>query len=77
MPLTVEHVTEEALALSVQERAQVAHALLQSLEPAEERPEVEGAWDAEIARRVGRVHKGTATGRTAEDVFRDIRARVQ
>ena len=77
MSATIEHITEEALALSEEQRAQLAHRLLQSLDPAKDAREVEEAWEAEIARRVQRVEEGTATGRPAEDVFRDIRARYQ
>ena len=40
-----------------------------SLDPAEHVSEVEAAWEAEIARRVGRIEQGTAKGRPAEDVF--------
>jgi putative addiction module component (TIGR02574 family) len=77
MSATIEHITEEALALSEEQRAQLAHRLLQSLEPVGDVRDVEVAWDAEIARRVQRVEEGTATGRPAEDVFRDIRAKYQ
>jgi len=75
MPATIEQVTNEALTLSETERASLAQALLQSLEPAEEG--VEQAWAAEVGRRLERVHQGTANGRAAEEVFRDIRARHQ
>jgi len=77
MATTVEEVTYEALTLPEQDRAQLAHTLLRSLEPAENAAEVEAAWESEIARRVERVRQGTAKGRPAEDVFQDIRARFQ
>ena len=77
MAATVEQVTHEALTLSEQERAQLAHTLLRSLDPAEDITEVEAAWEEEIARRVERVQQGTAKGRPAEDVFRDVRTRYQ
>jgi putative addiction module component (TIGR02574 family) len=77
MATTIEHVTHEALSLSEQERTQLAHTLLRSLDPVEDVAEVEAAWEADIARRVERVRQGTAKGRLAEDVFRDIRARYQ
>jgi putative addiction module component (TIGR02574 family) len=77
MAASVEQVTHEALTLSEQERAQLAHTLLRSLDPAEDITEVEAAWEQEIALRVERVQQGTAKGRPAEDVFRDVRARYQ
>jgi putative addiction module component (TIGR02574 family) len=77
MPATVEFLIEEAMALSEDQRAQLAQRLLQSLEPLTEDRDVQVAWDAEIARRVQRVNEGTANGRPAEEVFRDLRARYQ
>lgn len=77
MAATVDQLTHEALSLSEQERAQLAHALLRSLDSDENVSEVEAAWEAEIARRVKRIEQGTAKGRPADDVFRDVRARCQ
>ena len=37
----------------------------------------EEAWEMEIARRVERIKNGTAKGRPAEDVLKDIRALLQ
>jgi putative addiction module component (TIGR02574 family) len=74
--LTVEKLTHDALTLPENERAQLVQTLLQSLEPSIDE-DVEAAWDAEVARRIESVHQGTAQGRPAEDVFRDIRARHQ
>jgi putative addiction module component (TIGR02574 family) len=74
--LTVERLTHDALTLPENERAQLVQTLLQSLEPSIDEG-VDEAWDAEISRRVESVHRGTAQGRPAEDVFRDIRARHQ
>jgi putative addiction module component (TIGR02574 family) len=78
MPATVEQVTYEALSLSETERAYLAQTLLRSLEPEDldqDEEGVEKAWEAEIARRVEEIRLGTAQGRPAEDVFRDLRAR--
>ncbi len=77
MAVTIEQVTHEALSLSEEERALLAHTLLRSLDPATGTEGAEEAWEVEIARRVARVREGTAQGRPAEDVFRDIRARYQ
>jgi len=76
MAATVEKLAEDALTLSDRERAELAHKLLVSLEGAPEE-NVEEAWDAEIAKRVDRIKEGTAKGRPADEVFRDIRARYQ
>ena len=75
MSTTVDQITHDALTLPETERAHLAQTLLQSLEPAEEG--VEQAWTAEVGRRLERVRQGTAQGRPADEVFRDIRARHQ
>ena len=73
MAAAVERLTQEALALSDRERAELARKLLGSLEGTFEE-DVEAAWDVEIAKRVDRIREGTAKGRPAEEVSRDIRA---
>lgn len=74
MSATIEQLTEDALGLSEQQRAELAHRMLLSLEEVIDEG-VDGAWEAEIAKRVARIKQGMAKGRPAEDVFRDIRAR--
>jgi len=76
MAATVTELTEQALGLPESERAKLAHRLLLSLEEVAEEG-VEEAWEEEIARRVERIKNGTAKGRPAEDVLRDLRARLQ
>ncbi len=75
MSAAITKLTEEALTFSEADRARLAHRLLQSLETAEEG--VEQAWETEVGSRLARVREGTAEGRPAEEVFRDIRARYQ
>jgi len=76
MAAAVERLAKEALALSSQERAELARKLLVSLEgPPDE--DVNEAWDREIAKRVDRIREGAAKGRPAEQVSRDIRARYE
>ncbi len=58
-------------ALSRAERAEVAHALLRSLEPEEEG--AEGAWEAELARRVAEIRSGKAVGKPAQQLFTELR----
>jgi putative addiction module component (TIGR02574 family) len=59
--------------LSPQERAELAHAVLLSLEPDE--PGAEEAWNQELARRVARIRSGEAVGIPAEQVFAEWRDR--
>lgn len=62
----------EALALPVNERADVAAQLLASLDDAavDDPAEVEAAWAAEIERRARRVLAGTSAGVPWQDVRR-------
>jgi putative addiction module component (TIGR02574 family) len=50
---------DQALALSEAERADIAGALIESLEPAAD-ADVEVAWRREVARRVAALDSGTA-----------------
>ena len=53
--------------LSQQERADLAHAVLLSLEP--EEADVKDEGHREVARRVARIRSGEAVGIPAEQVF--------
>jgi putative addiction module component (TIGR02574 family) len=81
MPSRVQDLLREALALPLNERADVAAELLASLDDAAaERPsDVEAAWAAEIERRARRVMAGESKGIPWEDVRRrgeaDLRRR--
>lgn len=77
MRTTLEQVTQEALALSTQERSTLTRALIQSLEdePAEDSTEVEQAWLREIAHRIGEIKSGRVQGIPAEEVFSKLRAK--
>lgn len=76
MSTTIQTVRDEALALSLSERASLAHDLILSLdEPSDF--DLGPEREAEIARRVHMVREGTANGRPSIDVFRDIRAKFE
>ncbi len=76
MPLNYEALAQDALKLSTQERARLAHDLLVSLEGTEEDPaEVERAWREEIERRMADVRAGNVTGIPADEVFAKLRAK--
>lgn len=76
MVTTLEQVTRDALLLTESERAHLAHELLRSLETSTDE-DIDAAWAAEVTARANRVREGTAEGRPAEEVFRDLRARYQ
>lgn len=66
----MEKIRSEVLYLSAGERAELAHFLIQSLEP-EIDDDAEAAWNAELECRVAGIRAGTATGIPAEEVFRE------
>lgn len=76
MSLSYADIVDEALRLPQKEQLRLVRTLLEHIE-AEGDAGVEGAWEEEIARRVERVKQGTAKGRPAAAVFRDIEARLE
>ena len=73
MSLLLQEVANKALDLPLEERAELAHELIVSLDDAIDK-EVETAWDAEIERRVKEIKSGKAKGRPAEEILAEIRA---
>jgi len=73
MTNAVANILTQVAALTPQERAELAYAVLCSLEP--EDPGAAQAWDEELARRVARIRSGTANGKPAEQVFAEWRNR--
>jgi putative addiction module component (TIGR02574 family) len=59
--------------LPSQERAELAHFLLCSLEQ-EAEADVDAAWEAELARRVADIQSGKVVGIPAAQVFDELRA---
>lgn len=59
MSALLEELSKKARALDVEERAQLAQELLVSVER-ESDPEVQAAWDAEIADRIAKYEVGPA-----------------
>jgi putative addiction module component (TIGR02574 family) len=71
---TIQEVRKDVMALSVSERASLAHDLILSLEaPADF--DLSATQETEIQRRVQMVREGTATGRPADEVFADIKGK--
>lgn len=67
-----EQLVTEALRLPLNERAELAFTLLQSLD-SEADADAEAAWDAELARRMEQIERGDVTGEPAESVFARLR----
>jgi len=60
--------------LPTNERAELAHLLLQSLDDSQD-ADAEAAWEQEIARRVAEIESGRVSGRPAEEVMAELRRR--
>ena len=58
--------------LSTQERAEIAHFLIQSLD-GEAENDVEAAWDMELTKRLENIHSGTAISEPSNQVFSQLR----
>jgi putative addiction module component (TIGR02574 family) len=76
MSALLEELSKKARELDVAERAQLAQELLESVER-ESDPEVQAAWDAEIADRVARYERGDAKLVPAEEAFAAARRLTQ
>ena len=71
----MERLRSEALMLSMPERAELAHDLLESLDaPADEG--VEDAWDEEIIRRIAQVDAGQAKLLSRDEFRRRLQDRL-
>ena len=68
-------VTKDALNMSDEERASLAHTLIQSLDTQYD-ADREKMWDDEVQKRVDRIDSGDASGRDAQDLFKDIDSKL-
>lgn len=73
--MSLEELKAEAMKLSPEARAQLAHALLVSLDDLSE-AEIAKLWLDEAIRRDQEIEAGEVTLRDAEEVFQDARARL-
>jgi putative addiction module component (TIGR02574 family) len=78
MTVTRNQILQDALALSEQERAEIAARLIESLDVGAEAEaaEAEAAWAAEIERRCAALDAGKTGTTSWEDVRREIQAEI-
>ena len=72
----INKIEKEALQLSSNERAILAERLLHSLDD-EEDPDVERSWIEEAERRYREFKRGNMSGRSIDDVMREIRSEFE
>jgi len=70
----LDHVAQEALALSAEDKVKLAEELLASLDSPEQR-EIDAAWAAEAERRIAEYEAGRSKAVNADEVFRELRKR--
>ena len=75
MSIQKDQLEAQALQLPVSERADLARSLIESLDTAET-GDYEAEWVEEAERRCQEFRQGVTKGRTAEQVFRDAKARL-
>lgn len=76
MSALLEELSKRAKELAIEERAQLAQELLESVEQ-EADLEVEAAWESEIASRIAKYERGEAKLIPAEEVFAAARRLTQ
>ncbi|MCG3190158.1 MAG: hypothetical protein LKCHEGNO_02775 [Burkholderiaceae bacterium] len=76
MSSLLDELSKKAQALAVEERAQLAQELLESVERDAD-PDVQAAWEAEIASRIAKYERGEAKLIPAEEVFAAARRLTQ
>lgn len=76
MSALLDELSKKAQTLTVEERAQLAQELLESVER-ESDPEVQAAWESEIADRIAKYERGQAKLIPAEEVFAAARRLTQ
>ena len=76
MSALLDELSKRAKELALEERAQLAQELMESVDQ-ESDPEVEAAWEAEIASRITRYERGEAKLIPASEVFEAARRLTQ
>jgi len=72
MSALLDEISKKAKTLAIEERAQLAQELLESVERDAD-PDVQAAWEAEIANRIAKYERGEAKLIPAEEVFANAR----
>jgi len=72
MTPALKQLTHEALELSTQERAELAHILIASIDENAD-GDISSDWDLELKERVREIREGKVKGIPAEDVFAKLK----
>jgi hypothetical protein len=69
----IELIKSQAESLTDEERAELAHFFLSTLDDLDSRPQTQ--WDVDLARRVAEIRAGTAKGRDVDEVLAELEER--
>jgi putative addiction module component (TIGR02574 family) len=75
MNAVIEQWKSQLMTLPQDDRAELAHFLISSLDPEAEDEGVEAAWEEEVARRVDEIRSGRAIGRPVDEFMAELRER--
>jgi hypothetical protein len=73
---SADQVLIDALSLPAEARATLALELLTSLDPVEEDEDVDGAWAAEVSRRLELIRQGKTVLRNWDEALESMRASI-
>jgi len=76
MTAILKKIAKDALSLSIQERAKLAHILITSLDE-DTQQDVTKAWDAELETRIQDIRNGKVKGVPAEEVFANLKEKYR
>lgn len=76
MSALLDEISKRAQTLAIEERAQLGQQLLESVERDTD-PEVQVAWETEVADRIARYERGEAKLIAADEVFAAVRRLTQ
>ena len=74
MTVAAEKLRKELVALDPDDRAQIAHFLIETLETGAD-ANAEQKWDEELERRAEEIEGGRAAGESADKVFSELHAK--
>jgi putative addiction module component (TIGR02574 family) len=78
MSATLEQLKTVIAELTLEEKAELANFLADSIDQGEGADgDVEAAWDGELARRADEIQSGRASGKPADVVFAELREKYQ
>ncbi len=68
MTTAMKQLMHDALELSVEEKAELAHIIIASIDGSDD-GDVSSAWDVELEKRVREIREGRVKGTPSEEVF--------